>query len=158
MLSVITGVYCFIHLSQDKYWTTLKEIPNTHLEFMQRCNIHLAYVSQRTFIKLESRTTKVKYQLFGVDQPVQIEEKSPVIIGTLTCEEDITLYILLDQSAQPPKKPEKGNNSTMQIQSSPKRTKSKIRSNNQTLSKQDKEEIDILTRCNTNIPKQKLNN
>ena len=50
VLSVITDVHCFVHLNQNKYWTSLKEVPNMHLEFMQRCNIHLAYFGQGTFI------------------------------------------------------------------------------------------------------------
>ena len=35
VLSIITGVHCFIHLLDNKYWTSLKEVPDTHLEFMQ---------------------------------------------------------------------------------------------------------------------------
>ena len=35
VLSVITGVHCFVQLSQNKYWASLKEIPNMHLEFIQ---------------------------------------------------------------------------------------------------------------------------
>ena len=102
VLSIITDIHCFIHLRDNKYWTSLKEVPDTHLEFMQRCNIHLAYFGQGTFIEPKLRTTTVNYKLFGVDQPVQIAEKSPVIIGTLTCEEDITLDILLDQKNSKP--------------------------------------------------------
>ena len=145
VLSVITGVHCFIHLSQNKYWTSLKEVPNTHLEFMQRCNIHLAYFGQGTFIELKLRTTMVNYKLFGVDQLVQIEEKSPVVIGTLTCEEDITLDILLDQSPHLPRKSEKCAKPMMQIHTSPKRIKRKLRSNTQTLVKHNKDETDLLT-------------
>ena len=35
VLSMITGVHCFIHLRDNKYWTSLKEAPGTLLEFMQ---------------------------------------------------------------------------------------------------------------------------
>ena len=46
VLSIITGVHVFIHLRDNRYWTSLKEVPDTHLEFVQRCNIHLAYFGQ----------------------------------------------------------------------------------------------------------------
>ena len=64
ILSIVTGAHCCIHLKQQKYWTTLKEKPNTHIEFMQRCNIHLAYLGQNNFIQLMLRTTKVSYKFF----------------------------------------------------------------------------------------------
>ena len=35
-------------------------------------------------------------------QPVELEEKDPVVIGTLTCEENETLDMLLDQSHSQP--------------------------------------------------------
>ena len=44
------------------------------------------------------RTARVSYKLFGIDQPVELEEKDPVAIGTLTSEENETLDILLEQS------------------------------------------------------------
>ena len=34
MLSLITGVHCCVHLKEKNYWTTLKEVPTTHKEFM----------------------------------------------------------------------------------------------------------------------------
>ena len=111
---------------------------------MQRCNIHLAYFGQGTFIKLKLRTTLVSYKLFGVDQPVEIEEKRPVVIGTLTCEEDVTLDILLDQTPHLPKESEKHAKSGMQIHVSQKRGKRNLRSNTQTLEKHNKDETDIL--------------
>ena len=44
------------------------------------------------------RTALVSYKLFSIDQPVELEEKDPVVIGTLTSEENETLDILLEQS------------------------------------------------------------
>ena len=145
VLSVITGVHCFIHLRQNKYWTSLKEVPDTHLEFMQQCNIHLAYFGQGTFIELKLRTTMVNYKLFGVDQLVQIKEKNPAVIGTLTCEEDITLDILLDQSKHLPRRLEKCAKPKMQQQISPKRIKRKLKTNTETLVKHNKGKTDLLT-------------
>ena len=65
ILSLVTGTHCCIHLKQQKCWTTdLKEKPSTHAEFMQRCNIHLAYMGQNNFVQLILRTTKVSYKFF----------------------------------------------------------------------------------------------
>ena len=98
VLSLITGVHCCVHLKQQNYWTTLKDKPTTHVEYMQRCNVHLAYKGQCTFIELSPRTSIVSYKLFGVDNPVGFEETTPVIIGTLTSEETSTLDLLLKES------------------------------------------------------------
>ena len=102
VLSVITGVHCFVHLKWHNYWTSVKEIPNTHLEYIQRCNIYLSYLGQGIFAEHRLRTTLVSYKLFGIDQPIELEEKDPVVIGTLTCEENETLDMLLEQSHSQP--------------------------------------------------------
>ena len=101
VLCVITRVHCFIHLKGHNYWTSLKEVPNTHLEYVQRCNIHLSNLGQGVFAEHLMRTTRVSYKLFSIDQPVELEEKNPVVIGTLTSEENETLDILLEQSHPP---------------------------------------------------------
>ena len=116
ILSVITGVHCFVHLKWHNYWTSLKEIPNTHLEYMQRCNIHLLYLGQGIFVEHKLRTALVSYKLFGIDQPGKLEEKDPVVIGTLTCEENETLDMLLEQSHSQPQV-EIGKTATTSMQS-----------------------------------------
>ena len=98
VMSVITGVCCFVHLKHHNYWTSFKELPNTHLEYIQQCSIHLSYLGQGSFAEHTIRTALVSYKLFSIDQPVEIEEKDPVVIGTLTCEENETMDMLLDQS------------------------------------------------------------
>ena len=35
VLCVLTGTHCFVHLKQGGYWTSLKDVPVTHLEFVQ---------------------------------------------------------------------------------------------------------------------------
>ena len=64
---------------------------------MQRCNLHLTYLGQDIFVELALRTSKVSYKLFGIDKPIDLEETSPVVIGTLTSEESSTLDLLLKQ-------------------------------------------------------------
>ena len=63
ILSVVTWTHCCIHLKEQKCWTTLKEKPITHAEFMQRCNIYLTYMGQNNFIQLTLRTTKSSIQI-----------------------------------------------------------------------------------------------
>ena len=101
ILSLVTGVHCCLHLKQQKYWTTLKEKPSTYAEFMQRCNVHLAYLGHNNSIELTLRTTKVSYKFFGIDNPVDLEETVPVVIGTLTSEESSTLNMLIDENPHP---------------------------------------------------------
>ena len=95
MLSLITRVHCCVHLKEKNYWTTLKEVPTTHEEFMQRCNVHLSYLGNDTFIELTLRTATVSYKVFGIDQPLDLIESAPAIIGTLTSAESSTLDMLL---------------------------------------------------------------
>ena len=95
MLSLITGVHCYVHLREKNYWSTLKELPATHDEFMQQCNVHLAYLGNDTFIELVLRTATVSYNVFGIDQPLDLIESALAIIGTLTSAETSTLDMLL---------------------------------------------------------------
>ena len=65
---------------------------------MQRCNVHLAYLGQANFIELTLRTSKVSYKFFGIDNPVDLMETVPAVIGTLTSEESSTLDMLLNEN------------------------------------------------------------
>ena len=95
MLSLITRVHCYVHLKEKNYWTTLKDVPTTHAEFMQRCNVHLTYLGNDIFIELALRTTTVSYKVFGIDQPLDLVETGPAVIRTLTSAESSTLDMLL---------------------------------------------------------------
>ena len=95
MLSKVTGVHCYVHLKEKNYWSTLKDTPITHDEFMQRCNLHLAYLGNNTYIELVLRTASVSYNIFGIDQRLDLTESAPVVIGTLSCAETSTLDMLL---------------------------------------------------------------
>lgn len=74
VLCLINGTICFVHLKENKYWTSLKETPTAHLEFIQRCNVHLSYLERGIFVEHVLRMTKVSYRFFGVDQPIEMEE------------------------------------------------------------------------------------
>ena len=43
VLCLITGTHAFIHLKNNEYWTSLKDIPRMYLEFMKRCNLHMSF-------------------------------------------------------------------------------------------------------------------
>ena len=95
MLSKITGIHCYVHLKEKNHWSTLKDPPTMHDEFMQRCNVHLVYLGNNTYIELVLRTASVSYNIFGMDQPLDLIESAPVVIGTLTSAETSTLDMLL---------------------------------------------------------------
>ena len=57
--------------------------------------VHLAYLGNDTFIELVLRTATVSYNVFGIDQPLDLIESAPAIIGTLTSAETSTLDMLL---------------------------------------------------------------
>ena len=95
MLSKVTGVHCYVHLKEKNYWSTLKDTSITHDEFMQRCNLHLAYLGNNTYLELVLRTASVSYNIFGIDQPLDLTESAPAVIGTLSCAETSTLDMLL---------------------------------------------------------------
>ena len=98
LLSKVTMTHCFIHVQNNKYWSTLKNELTTHKEFMQRCNLHLAFIGQGNFIQLELRTTLIEYEIFGMLESVSVEQVDfkLVVLGTSTAEEDETLTQMLN--------------------------------------------------------------
>ena len=46
VLCLITGTHAFIHLKNNEYWTSLRDIPKMHLEFMQRYNLHVGFLGR----------------------------------------------------------------------------------------------------------------
>ena len=46
LLSKITKVHSVVHINKNCYWSTLQEEPERHDNFMQRCNVHLAYLGR----------------------------------------------------------------------------------------------------------------
>ena len=95
LLSLVTGTHCCIHLKQNKIWSTLKEKPLTHVELMQRCNVHLAYMGHNNYIQLSLRTTTVQYKFFGIDDPVLLTESETVTEGNLSKEELLTIDMIM---------------------------------------------------------------
>ena len=52
-------------------------------------------MGQNNFIQLTLRTTKVKYEFFGIDDPVELMESDTVSSGNLTKEELLTLDMIM---------------------------------------------------------------
>ena len=44
LLCKITEMQCFIHCTCNSYWSTLKDEPSSHEDYMQRTNLHLGYL------------------------------------------------------------------------------------------------------------------
>ena len=95
LLSLLTGTHCCIHLKQNKIWSTLKEKPLTHVELMQRCNVHLAYMGHNNYVQLSLRTTTTQYKFFGIDDPVLLTESKAVTEVNLSEDEQLTIDMLM---------------------------------------------------------------
>ena len=52
-----TGMHTVIHLSDNRLWSTLKTIPNTHDEVLAQCKKHLVYLRLGVFLQLKERPT-----------------------------------------------------------------------------------------------------
>ena len=97
VLCVLTGTHCLVHLKQG-HWTSLKDELDTHLEFIQCCNVHLSYLGNGIYAEHKLRTVRATYEIFGLDQPIEIDETDPVVIGTLTSTENETMDKLMEST------------------------------------------------------------
>ena len=59
LLSKITKKHICIHLSEKRYWSSLKEEPTERSEFIQKTNLHLAYAGRNIFVQLINRATSL---------------------------------------------------------------------------------------------------
>ena len=86
------------HLNENRYWSTLKDEPDSHEEFLLRCDLHLTYVGKGIYAQLILRTESLEYAIFGTiesEESSEVETK-PLFVGTLTADEDKTLSYLLN--------------------------------------------------------------
>ena len=97
-------VHCVVHINENCYWSTLNDKPDNREDFMQRCNVHFAYVGRGIYAQLILRTTPMDYAIFGITQSLddQEVETKPLILGSLTSEESKTLDCLWDIGLSPP--------------------------------------------------------
>ena len=54
----VTQTHCFIH-TKNGIWSSLYEDPQTHQEYIQRCNLYLLYLGFGVYAELEARTQVV---------------------------------------------------------------------------------------------------
>ena len=87
-----------MHLNENRYWSTLKEKPDSHEEFLFRCDLHLVYIGKGIYAQLILRTESLEYAVFGIIESGELSgvETKPLIVGTLTADEDKTLSYLLN--------------------------------------------------------------
>ena len=88
-LCLLTDSHCVVHLSRNRIWSSLDDIPSNHAQLMLCCEIHLCYLGKGVFIQLIPREEPPPNQ-----SPTDVDTK-PVIIGSLTARESSTLIILL---------------------------------------------------------------
>ena len=92
LLCLATQMHCFMHI-KDGYWTTLCDPPQTHMEMIQRCNVHLSYLGRGIFVDHVLRLD-TSFEIFGVSDPVNMLSTSTVL-GELSMEESDVLHALL---------------------------------------------------------------
>ena len=87
LLCIATDTHCFVH-TESGYWTTLAETPQSHIEYSQRCNLHLSYLGKGTYVQHKIRTETVAYDIFGLPKPLKLDvQTETVTIGTCTADE-----------------------------------------------------------------------
>ena len=87
-----------VHLNENRYWNTLKEVPDSHDEFLLSCDLHLAYIGKGIYAHLILWIESLEYAVFGTVESGESSgvETKPLIVGTLTADEDKTLSYLLN--------------------------------------------------------------
>ena len=69
LLSKITKTHTVIHLNEQRYWSTIKDEPTEHKDFIQCTNLHLAYAGRNIFVQLVDWEASLHYKIFGAIQP-----------------------------------------------------------------------------------------
>ena len=93
LLCKIMKSHCFVHLKDSQYWTSLEETPVDHDTLLQKCNLHLAYLGCGNYAQLLLRTRTYEYKIFGIGSPLNVDviDTKPLIMGSLTADEELTL-------------------------------------------------------------------
>ena len=91
LLCLATQTHYFVHL-KNSHWSTLHDPSKTHLELIQRCNVHLSYLGRGIFVDHVLRLD-TSFEIFGVSDPIDMPSTSKVI-GELSIEESEALKAL----------------------------------------------------------------
>ena len=85
-----------VHINESRYWSTLLDEPESHDKFLVRCNLHLVYIGKGIYAQLVPRLELMDYAIFGIEQQQNVDsEMKPLIVGSLTTDENETLEHLL---------------------------------------------------------------
>ena len=98
LLCKLTKKNYMVHLNENRYWSTLLDEPDTHDDFLLRCDLHLAYIGKGIYAQLVPRLELMDYAIFIIAQPEEPlgMDMKPLIVGSLTADEDKTLNYLLN--------------------------------------------------------------
>ena len=77
-LSLPANVHTYIHLHNGHFWSTLKNVPSTHDETLQKCKVHALYLGRRLFVEL--REQEAPLQIIDNPDPKVIL----IVIGELS--------------------------------------------------------------------------
>ena len=77
-LSLLTDVHTYIHLHNGQFRTTLKNVPSTHDETLQKCKVHALYLGRGLFVEL--REWEAPLQIIDNPNPKVIS----IVIGELS--------------------------------------------------------------------------
>ena len=77
----------------------MKEEPINHEDYIQKTNLHLGYIGRGMYIQLELCTVNTQFEIFRVDTPIEVKavDTKPLVVGSLTSDEEETLNKLMDQ-------------------------------------------------------------
>ena len=77
-LSLLIDVHTYIHLHNGQFWSTLKNVPSTHDETLQKCKVHALYLGRGLFVEL--RKWEIPLQIIDNPDPKVIS----IVIGELS--------------------------------------------------------------------------
>ena len=83
LMCKVSQTHCFIH-TKNGMWSSLYEDPQTHQEYIERCNLHLLYLGFGVYAELEARKQVIQYEIFGIPELLPVEVNiSESAVGTL---------------------------------------------------------------------------
>ena len=81
-LCLLMEWHTWVHLNDGKVWTSLRNLPKSHEEVMDQCNLHLTYLGQGIYAILMERPLATK----GVSSTTDI---------SLSANEIVTINMLM---------------------------------------------------------------
>ena len=54
LLCKLTKKHCMVHRNENRYWSTFLDEPDTHDDFLLRCDLHLTYIGKGIYAKVRT--------------------------------------------------------------------------------------------------------